>query len=61
VIACEGRTTILPGLEPTVFVVLTEAAVGAMFVFWWFVVVGAKAPRRDSHLFTDSPTTNANP
>lgn len=51
-IVCEGRTTILPGLEPTIFAVLTGAAVCAMLAFWWVVVFGAKAPQTDSHLFS---------
>lgn len=33
-ISCEGNITILPGLEPTVFAVLTAAAIVAMVLHW---------------------------
>jgi hypothetical protein len=36
-VSCEGNITILPGLEPTTFAVLTLAAAGATIVFWWLV------------------------
>ena len=49
-ISCEGRTTIVPGFEPTIFAVLTGAAVLAMLAFWWSVVRGSKPPEAQSHL-----------
>jgi hypothetical protein len=36
-ISCEGTNTLLPGLEPTAFAVLTTAAACATFLFWWRV------------------------
>jgi hypothetical protein len=36
-LSCEGNITILPGLEPTIFAVVTLVAVVTMFVFWWRV------------------------
>ncbi|MGY3610855.1 MULTISPECIES: hypothetical protein [unclassified Bradyrhizobium] len=53
-IVCEGRATILPGLEPTIFAVLTAASVCAMIAFWWFVMKGMNLPRTDSHLLSEA-------
>lgn len=36
-ISCDGTNTLLPGLEPTIFAVLTVAAVGITALFWWRV------------------------
>jgi len=36
-ISCEGTNTLLPGLEPSAFVVMTAAAVAATLLFWWRV------------------------
>jgi hypothetical protein len=57
-IVCEGGTTILPGLEPTIFAVLTGASVCAMLVFWWVVLSGTKPPPSDSHLLHEPSSTN---
>lgn len=56
-LVCEGRTTILPGLEPAIFAALTVAAVCATLAFWWFVIAGKKAQQADSHLLTETSTT----
>jgi hypothetical protein len=37
-ISCEKNITLLPGLEPTIFAVLTAAAVAATLVFLWLVI-----------------------
>jgi hypothetical protein len=58
VIACNGRTTILPGLEPTIFAVLTGASVCAMLAFWRVVAIGSKPPKSDSHLLQEPSTAN---
>jgi hypothetical protein len=39
--SCEANITILPGLEPTVFAVLTVAAAVATVYFWW-TIFGAR-------------------
>jgi hypothetical protein len=57
-IVCEGGTTILPGLEPTIFAVLTGASVCAMLVFWWLALSGTKPPPSDSHLLHEPSSTN---
>jgi hypothetical protein len=51
-IVCEGRTTILPGFEPTLFAALTGMAVLAMLAFWSVILTGAKGPQTDSHLLS---------
>src|SRR5262249_3960926 len=33
-VSCEGNITLLPGLEPTVFAVLTTAAAAATLIHW---------------------------
>jgi hypothetical protein len=38
---CEGPDTLLPGLEPWFFVILTAAAAGATLRFWWLVFLAA--------------------
>ena len=43
--SCKGTNTLLPGLEPTVFAVLTIAAIGATVLFWWRVLSGGNAER----------------
>jgi hypothetical protein len=44
-ISCEGNITILPGLEPTAFALLTIAAASAAIAFWWSVPSRNKAGR----------------
>jgi hypothetical protein len=45
-VSCENNMTILPGLEPSVFALLTLAAVGATIVFWLSVF---RAPSSRKH------------
>jgi hypothetical protein len=44
-ISCEGTNTLLPGLEPTVFAILTVAAVGTTLLFWWRIFRSKPATR----------------
>ena len=37
-ISCEGSNTLLPGLEPTVFAIMTLAAATVTALFWWRVL-----------------------
>jgi hypothetical protein len=43
-LSCLGKITIFPGLEPAAFLVLTLAAMGATFLFWWFVFYKPATP-----------------
>jgi hypothetical protein len=45
-ISCEGTNTLLPGLEPTAFAVLTLAAAGTTILFWWRVFCPGSATGR---------------
>jgi hypothetical protein len=44
-ISCEGTNTLLPGLEPMAFAVLTLAAAAVTFLFWWQVFRPGSANR----------------
>jgi hypothetical protein len=46
---CDGRTTILPGLEPMIFAAFTLAAFCVTLKFWWTVCASTTPPPADSH------------
>jgi hypothetical protein len=43
---CDGKMTLLPGLEPTLFAILTGLAVATTLVFWLLVAIPGAWPRR---------------
>jgi hypothetical protein len=48
-ISCDGNITILPGLEPTIFAIITVLAYGATLVFWWWICCGSsRKPKKDT-------------
>lgn len=44
--SCEGKMTLLPGLEPTAFAILTACAVATTLLFWLLVLFPGVWPRR---------------
>jgi hypothetical protein len=49
VVSCDGNASVLPGLEPTVFAVLTAAALLAMALHW-LILFSQHSPNRQSTL-----------